>query len=93
MPRREETGMAAVVRAAGLLVLAASGAVAPAAWNETGGMACTGEALEEFTSCMGHCDLVTCDTTKFERCDIEKPEDSTLCPVSRNSMFRSISAH
>ena len=85
--------MAAVVRAAGLLVLAASGAVAPAAWNETGGMACTGEALEEFTSCMGHCDLVTCDTTKFERCDIEKPEDSTLCPVSRNSMFRSISAH
>ena len=59
-----------------LLVVWTGGAVAPAAWNETGSLACGGEALSEYTNCMDTCDL-TCNATMFARCDVEVPANST----------------
>jgi hypothetical protein len=51
-------------------------AVAPAAWNATGGLACEDAALIEYTRCMSTCDVL-CDVSLFSMCDVEVPEDST----------------
>lgn len=79
--------MGPCVRGAGMLLMIwAGGAVAPAAWNATGSLACAGEALREYTSCMGTCDL-TCNSTTFARCDVEVPAGSTssLTPPRLNT--------
>jgi hypothetical protein len=70
--------MGACVQGAGLLLVVwAGGAAAPAAWNETGSLACSGQALGEYTNCMETCGL-TCNVTMFARCDVEVPANSTL---------------